>query len=422
MQATSSTPPAAVVGADTGASGLSTASPGETPATDAFAALLESLSGPATTLPLPAAGTNPAQVEPASTQEDLEPDTSWLAALPESALPQVAAPLLALAQGSPQAGPQAAAPAPATAGTETAGPAELALDAASAAAAAIAAAPGDTPAVNGNQAALAPAAASAVALVSSPGFPAPDATATVRLAPARSAAAAPALPASPRGAAASGKAFPTEGIGQEVEPVAATPIPQPTAPAVEVSVTPAGAAAPLSAPAGTPQHAGVLQVAGFTAPSTAPANAGPVHQAGLPSQPLDAAFAGDLATEVRLMVASGFQRAELRLNPVDLGPIHIQLSVNSQTADISFAASHGATRDGITQALPALREMLAGQGLSLGQAGVSSQHPGQPSDDGRQLPVYASHRLAGADSSAATSQLTAPLAGPVGRGMLDLFA
>jgi flagellar hook-length control protein FliK len=107
------------------------------------------------------------------------------------------------------------------------------------------------------------------------------------------------------------------------------------------------------------------------------------------------AFAGDIAAEVKLMADNGLQRAELHLNPADLGPVRIELSISAQTADISFAAAHAATREGIEQALPALRELLAGQGLQLGQAGVGSGGTGQ------QAFAWEAAREAGAGASRA---------------------
>jgi flagellar hook-length control protein FliK len=162
-----------------------------------------------------------------------------------------------------------------------------------------------------------------------------------------------------------------------------------------------------------------------TAATPSPAAPAAVHQAALPSQPLDAAFAGDLAAEVRVMVDAGIQRAELRLNPADLGPIHIELSLSAQTADISFAAAHSATRDGLAQALPALREMLAGQGLSLGHAGVSSGQQGQTFADAqhqaRAVP-QGTARTGGGAEPAGSGWASGAIVLRTGRGMLDLYA
>lgn len=163
------------------------------------------------------------------------------------------------------------------------------------------------------------------------------------------------------------------------------------------------------------------------APSGAPATA-PVYQAELPSRPGEAAFAGDLAAQVTVLVEGGFQQAELRLNPAELGPIQIQLSVSSQTqtADISFTAVHGLTRDSIEQSLPALRDMLEAQGLSLGQAGVSGGAPHQ--GDGRgNAAGQARQNRAGVQTTSddglagTVAPRTAGMARAT-RGMLDLYA
>lgn len=156
---------------------------------------------------------------------------------------------------------------------------------------------------------------------------------------------------------------------------------------------------------------------------TARAEATPVHRAFLSSAPHEAAFAGDLATEVRLLVGAGLHKAELRLNPAELGPIHIQLSISSQTADISFAAAHNLTREGITQSLPMLREMLAGQGLSLGQAGVSAGQGGNAfQDPGREQRAPTAAPGAGRDTASDALGTHAISSVRAGRGMLDLYA
>ena len=119
---------------------------------------------------------------------------------------------------------------------------------------------------------------------------------------------------------------------------------------------------------------------------------------------------------------SGLQQAELHLNPADLGPIHIHLSVSAQTADLSFSVAHSATREGITQSLPALREMLASQGMSLGQAAVGQGQDGrQPPQPGQQAQPGTTHPgdSAGTPTGA---MLNGGVAIRIPRGMLDLYA
>lgn len=146
-----------------------------------------------------------------------------------------------------------------------------------------------------------------------------------------------------------------------------------------------------------------------------------IHQAALPSTPLEAAFAGDVGTEVRYMLEAGLQQAELHLNPAELGPIHIQLSLQAQSADISFAAAHATTREGLQQALPALREMLAGQGLQLGQAAVSADSGRQFAQDQRsQPPEERRSEAPGGGGGPVRTVGTATIR--AARGMLDLYA
>ncbi|MDJ0699973.1 MAG: flagellar hook-length control protein FliK [Woeseiaceae bacterium] len=97
-------------------------------------------------------------------------------------------------------------------------------------------------------------------------------------------------------------------------------------------------------------------------------------QAALIDTPVaDAAWGDRLGERVLLMAGNQLRSAELRLTPAELGPVRVQVAVDDGTANITFHAQHAVTRDAIEQALPRLREMLAENGLSLGQANVGEQ-------------------------------------------------
>lgn len=64
------------------------------------------------------------------------------------------------------------------------------------------------------------------------------------------------------------------------------------------------------------------------------------------------------------------QSVQVRVNPAELGPIDIQLNVTKDQTNITFNATHLTTRDSIEAALPRLREMLASEGLNLGDVDV----------------------------------------------------
>jgi flagellar hook-length control protein FliK len=100
------------------------------------------------------------------------------------------------------------------------------------------------------------------------------------------------------------------------------------------------------------------------------------------------------------------QQIELSLNPADLGPLHIVLSVNDGVAQASFISPHAAVRDSVETALPQLQQALANAGLSLGQANVGADHAQpeqqrQGGEDGAQADAQAT--LENASEAAATS-------------------
>ena len=69
----------------------------------------------------------------------------------------------------------------------------------------------------------------------------------------------------------------------------------------------------------------------------------------------------------------GDHQIELHLHPKELGPLQISLHVNDQVAQAHFFAAHAQVRDAVQQAIPQLREALAGQGIALGEAMVGQQ-------------------------------------------------
>ena len=91
------------------------------------------------------------------------------------------------------------------------------------------------------------------------------------------------------------------------------------------------------------------------------------------------------------MARSNIQQAQIQLNPRELGPIEIKISMQNDQTHVNFVAHHATTREAIEAALPRLREMLGEQGLNLGQADVSqhsfgdSQRQAGVGDEGRHL-------------------------------------
>ena len=77
------------------------------------------------------------------------------------------------------------------------------------------------------------------------------------------------------------------------------------------------------------------------------------------------------------MVGNEQQVASLTLNPPDLGPLQVVLSISSTQANASFYAAQPEVRQALEAALPKLREMLSDAGIQLGEANVSAGSPQQ---------------------------------------------
>lgn len=89
-----------------------------------------------------------------------------------------------------------------------------------------------------------------------------------------------------------------------------------------------------------------------------------------------------MTDQVSFMLRGGYQQAEIKLNPANLGPMEIKLSINDDQASVSFITQHAPVRDAIDSAMPRLREMLEQQGLNLADVNVSTKSQQQGSDGG----------------------------------------
>jgi flagellar hook-length control protein FliK len=87
----------------------------------------------------------------------------------------------------------------------------------------------------------------------------------------------------------------------------------------------------------------------------------------------DARWPAAVANEVRWCAQAGIQSATLRLVPDNLGPIELHVDMQDNKVNVSFAANQLDTRTALEQSIPRLRELLAGSGLTLGQAHVQQE-------------------------------------------------
>lgn len=186
------------------------------------------------------------------------------------------------------------------------------------------------------------------------------------------------------------------------------------------------AAARQGDPAGASERvAELMSQPGLRAVATPPAEAAAVHEAGgkhLAPSVGTAAWGQALGEKLVWMASGNQQSASLTLNPPNLGPLQIVVSVSNDQATANFFAAQPEVRQALESAFPRLREMMSEAGIQLGQATVSAETPQQqshPSDSQGQR-AAAGFARAGNDDVDLPTGLAAPVRG--GRGLVDTFA
>lgn len=79
-----------------------------------------------------------------------------------------------------------------------------------------------------------------------------------------------------------------------------------------------------------------------------------------------------LGQQIIMFSRNGQQNAELRLNPQELGSLHISLKIDDNQAQIHLVSANSQVRSALEAALPHLRSAMAESGINLGQSSVGS--------------------------------------------------
>ncbi|HDZ9131125.1 TPA: flagellar hook-length control protein FliK [Vibrio cholerae] len=94
--------------------------------------------------------------------------------------------------------------------------------------------------------------------------------------------------------------------------------------------------------------------------------------------PLNKEMAADkLAERVQMMMSKNLKNIDIRLDPPELGRMHIRMNMQGDGATVHFTVTNQHAREALEQAMPRLREMLAQQGVQLGDTSVQQQSAGQ---------------------------------------------
>ena len=192
------------------------------------------------------------------------------------------------------------------------------------------------------------------------------------------------------------------------------------APTVADAAKPAHGGFDLAALTGSPSDAAGLSQLNANASVGAPADATPAAALKIHASVDSADFSQGLSDRVSWMVDNGVNGAKLQVNPPQLGPIELRISVQGDHAQVWMTTHSAVARDALELSSPKLREMLNAQGF--GQVSVDiSQRSFQ--DRSAYTPPY-QRESAGVRSAAMTPAApTAAASAPRSlQGALDAYA
>lgn len=146
------------------------------------------------------------------------------------------------------------------------------------------------------------------------------------------------------------------------------------------------------------------------------------HSISTPLQ--NAAWGGAFGEKIVWLAKNEQQSAQISINPPQLGPMQISLSLNGDQASAVFTSAHAEVRQAIETAMPQLREMLSSAGITLGDTSVGAQLPQQQRETQQQFAngnrSTGENAILPADSGSDTLVGVMPI--QRGRGLVDLFA
>ena len=131
----------------------------------------------------------------------------------------------------------------------------------------------------------------------------------------------------------------------------------------------------LADPATSLPAANAQAMAQSASSAITPTPMAPTNQSTIAAPLGSPAWPAEFTQKINWVSTQQNQVAELHLNPPDLGPMSVTITINDNQATALFSSPHSAVREAIENAMPKLRESLADNGIMLGNATVNDQAP-----------------------------------------------
>ncbi|SIO92971.1 flagellar hook-length control protein FliK [Vibrio spartinae] len=90
----------------------------------------------------------------------------------------------------------------------------------------------------------------------------------------------------------------------------------------------------------------------------------------------DAMAADQLSERVQMMMSKNLKNIDIRLDPPELGRMHIRMNMSGDAATVHFTVATPQAREALEHSMPRLRDMLSQQGVQLGETSVQHQGSG----------------------------------------------
>lgn len=141
----------------------------------------------------------------------------------------------------------------------------------------------------------------------------------------------------------------------------------------EANLTSMDKALPAAEVAKPAVPASVLEALARPLETQSPAARAFVVQTGVPVTVGSPQWSQAVGDKVLWLAAQNVSAAEIRLDPPELGPMQVKVSITNDQASVSFTSHNPMVRDALDQQLNRLREMFSEQGLNLVNVDVSDK-------------------------------------------------
>ncbi len=144
----------------------------------------------------------------------------------------------------------------------------------------------------------------------------------------------------------------------------------------------------------------------------------------VPTSIRDQGWASDFGQKIVWLAGNDKHSAQITLNPPQMGPIEISLSLDKGSATASFTSANSEVRNALETAMPKLREMFASAGIELGQTNVSAESFRQQAENGAANRGSSQWRSDNAIlvADSAISLTARAFSAQQGNGLVDIFA